>query len=272
MTSRDESSPRAPSVLLDDQDGVRTLTLNRPRQRNGLNRELSEAFLSGLVQAAQAPEVRCIVINGAGPAFCAGDDLATVNAFLDGDRTHAPAVAATGDAHYLRICEEILSAPKPVIVGVHGAVAGAGTEIACAADYRLASTDAQIGSGLVRVGHVGNAAMLPRVVGAARATEIFLTGRLVAADEAQRIGLVDRVVPDESLAVELCGFAAQLAAGPTKAIAMFKELRERAAGQPALFALRLQDRFHIRSHSELADGTEGPRAFLERRAPRFSGA
>ncbi|UGY94130.1 enoyl-CoA hydratase/isomerase family protein [Streptomyces gobiensis] len=252
-------------------DGVATLTLNRPGQRNALDRELSEQLLAALVRAAADPAVRCVVITGSGGAFCAGDDLAAVSEFLDGVRTNTPADAVTGDGHYLRICEAIVTCPKPVIAGIDGAAAGAGTEIACAADYRLASDRAKIGSCLVQVGHLGNAVMLPRVVGPARATEMFLTGRLVGAAEAERTGLVHQVVPAERFSAELSGLAARLASGPTKSIGYYKELREAAWGQPVLYGLRLQDIFHVRSHTEIKDASEGPRAFLEGRPPQFAG-
>lgn len=268
--SRDRAAEPGP-VLAAVGAPVRTITLNRPESRNGLNRTLSEALLAAVVDASADSAVRCIVITGSGPAFCAGDDLATVSSFLAGDRSEAPAVEVTGDAHYLRICEAMLCAPKPVIVGLNGVAAGAGTEIACAADYRLAAASARIGSGLVRVGHVGNAVMLGRVVGPARATEIFLTGRFVGADEAERIGLVDRVVDDDVFDHALGELAAGFAAGPTKAVGMFKELREQTWMQPSIYGLRLQDIYHVRSHTELEDGIEGPRAFIEHRPPRFSG-
>ncbi|WP_046469374.1 enoyl-CoA hydratase/isomerase family protein [Allosalinactinospora lopnorensis] len=247
------------------------LTMNRPDRRNALNRELGERLIEALTEVGRDPEVRCVVLTGAGGAFCAGDDLDAVADFLAGDRSSGPADEVTGDSHYLRVCEAMVRCPKPVIAGVDGVAAGAGTELACAADYRMASDRARIGSMLVRVGHFGTAVLLPRVVGPSRATEIYLTGRLVEADEAERIGLVHTVVPATEFQASLRALARTLAQGPTKSIAYFKELREAAWGQPVEYGLRLQDLYHIRSHTEIADAEEGPRAFLEGREPVFGG-
>lgn len=126
---------------------------------------------------------------------------------------------------HLPVCEALVRAPKPVIAGINGAATGAGADIACAADYRLATSSARIGSGLI----------VARVIGPARATEIFLTDRLVGAAEAEHIGLFDRVVPDEAFARELAACAECLAGKPTELIGLFKEFRERTWGQPVEF-------------------------------------
>jgi 2-(1,2-epoxy-1,2-dihydrophenyl)acetyl-CoA isomerase len=258
-------------VRVDRDDALCTIWLNRPDRSNGLDRQLGESLLNAFLRASSDDSVRCIAITASGRAFCAGDDLDTVAAYLSGDRRNAAAFPISGDAYYARLCEAILCARKPVVVGLNGAAVGAGAEIACAADYRIASRSARIGSGLVQVGHPGNAVMLTRVLGPARATALFLTGELVAAEEALRIGLVDRVVDDDRLSEELATFCAGLAAGPTKAIAMFKDLRERALWQPSVLGLRLQDAVHVRTEKELEDGYEGPKAFLERRPAAFTG-
>lgn len=259
--------------LLERRDGsVATLVLNRPARRNCLDFDLAQRLLAALERCCADTAVRTIVLTGEGPAFCSGDDLAYAQTCLRGDFTGAPIDPDTHEHLYLRICAKILAAPKPVIAGINGLSAGAGTEIACAADYRLAAAGARLGTGLLRVGYVGGVAMLSRVVGPARATEIFLTSRLVPAAEAQRIGLVDRVVPDGGFAAELAALAEGFAAVPTAAVGLFKQLRERAAGVSASEALRLQDEYHHRSAAEVADIAEGVRAFTERRTPRFTGA
>lgn len=268
-----EETPPRPSPLLDErfENGVTTLVMNRPKSRNSLNYELAAALLDAVIRASRDEATRVLVLTGAGDVFCAGDDINAVRAARDGEWSKAPASQLTRDYFYLRVCEELLNAPKPVLAGLNGPTVGAGTEMACAADYRLASDSLRIGSGLVHVGYAGNAAMLPRVVGPARATELFLTGRLADAAEAERIGLVDRVVARDVFDKELESFAHQLAQAPTKAIGCFKELRERGWGQPAEYALRIQNEYHHRSHHELEDGDEGLNAFLERRTPRFTG-
>lgn len=258
-------------LLRHHEAGVLTATMNRPTQRNALNRELGQALVETLTAAAADDAVRCVVLTGADGAFCAGDDLDSVADFIDGDRSTGPASEVTGDAHYLRVCEAIVRMPKPVIAAIDGPSAGAGTEMACAADLRIASEEARIGSCLVRVGHFGNAVLLPRVVGPARATEIYLTGRMVEAEEALDMGLVHRVIPRSEFRDAVMQQARSLADGPTKSIAFFKELRESAWGQPVEFGLRRLDQFHVRSHTEIADATEGPRAFIEGRPPQFAG-
>ena len=259
--------------LVEQRDGaVATLLLNRPARRNCLDYDLALRILAALERCCADPGVRAIVLTGAGTAFCSGDDLAYAQTCLRGDFTGAPIDPDTREHLYLRICAKVLAAPKPVVAGINGLSAGAGTEIACAADYRLAAAGARLGTGLLRVGYVGGVAMLSRVIGPSRATEIYLTSRLVPAAEARQIGLVDRVVPDREFAAELATLAQGLAAAPTAAIGLFKQLRERAMGMAAGEALRLQDEYHHRSAAEVADIAEGVRAFAERRAPRFAGA
>ena len=259
--------------LLEQRDGaVATLVLNRPARRNCLDHDLAQRLLAALDRCCADPGVRAIVLTGAGTAFCSGDDLAYAETCLRGDFTGAPIDPDTHEHLYLRICAKVLAAPKPVIAAINGLSAGAGTEIACAADYRLAAAGARLGTGLLRVGYVGGVAMLARVVGPARATEMYLTSRLVPAAEALQIGLVDRVVPGGGFTAELAALAEGLAAAPTAAVGLFKQLRERTAGAAASEALRLQDEYHHRSAAEVADIAEGVRAFAERRAPRFAGA
>jgi enoyl-CoA hydratase/carnithine racemase len=250
---------------------VAWLVLNRPHRGNALDRELGDLLLAATITAANDPAVRCIVLAGEGRTFCAGDDITTLDAFLDdGDLSQVAVIPGTKDAVYVRICEALITAPKPVIAAVNGAAVGAGIELACAADIRIASDRAQLGSGLVRVGQVGTAAMLGRIVGPARATELYLTGRLVDAEEAQQIGLVHHVVPATELCADVTALATNLASAATGAIGLYKELRERIHGQSVEAALRLQDAYHVRSHA-LADSAEGLRAFLEHRPPAFTG-
>lgn len=251
--------------------GVASLVLNRPQRRNALTHPMSVALLEGMVRAGADPQVRVVVLRGAGAAFCAGDDVTSVRRWCDGDRGDAPFDRVTSDAHYLRVCEEMLQLAKPVVVGLTGATAGAGAEIACAADYRLAAADATIGSRLLQVGHVGNVVLMSRLIGPGRATEVYLTGRMVPAAEAQSWGLVDRVCPAERFDRELAELAAQFASLPTRSVALFKQLRERCWGQPVEYGLRMQDAYHLRTHAQVRDATEGVDAFLQRRQPSFQG-
>lgn len=265
-----------PVLLERHADGIAELTLNRPHRRNAFDHELGTSLLNAIRRASADPAARVIVVRGRGTAFCAGDDIATLETMLvDGvaasDTENVAVVRDTGDSLYLRIAEALLSAPKPVLVAINGDAAGAGTELACAGDLRIMREGARIGSALVRIGQLGHAALLPRVVGPARATELFLSGRMIDAAEAERIGLVHERVAAEAFEARVDELAHELASRPTRAIGLFKELRERAHGLSAVDAARLQDTYHARCMSEVEDAVEGARAFVEKRAPRFSG-
>lgn len=253
------------------EDGVATFVLDRPDRHNALTRRLSAALLEGLVHAGADRSVRCVVLTSSGASFCTGDDVSSVQQWRLGDRSAAPFDPLTHDADYLRICEEMLHLPKPVVAAVAGPTAGAGTEIACAADYRIAASTATFGSRLLQVGHVGNVVLLSRVVGPARATQIYLTGRMVPATEALQIGLVDEVVPPEVFAESAAACARRMAELPTRSVGLFKELRERTWGQPVEYGLRMQDAYHLRTHDEVRDAAEGMTAFIERRTPHYDG-
>lgn len=261
----------APVLGVADRGGARWLTLDRPRRLNALDRELADALLAAVVDAAADPAVRVIVLTGAGGAFCAGDDIHTLTDFMRTRSVDTVAChPATKDATYLRVAEALIAAPKPVVAALDGVAAGAGIELACAADLRIASTRTRIGSGLVRAGQVGTFALTSRVIGPSRATELYLSGRLLDASEALAIGLLTEVFPDEEYAAGLERRVAELGEAATAAIGMFKQLRERSVGQPVEHAIRLQDRFHVDSH-DLLDSAEGFTAFTEGRAPRFAG-
>lgn len=270
-------APVAEAVLLERRSaGVAELTLNRPHRRNALDHELGSTLLVAIRRAARDPAVRVIVVRGRGSAFCAGDDIATLETMLvsgtaASDTETVAVVRETGDSLYLRIAEALLAAPKPVLVAINGDAAGAGTELACAGDLRIIRDGARIGSALVRIGQLGNAALLPRVVGGARATELFLSGRMLEAAEAEALGLVHERVPPEAFDARVDELARELAARPTRAIGLFKELRERAHGLSAIDATRLQDVYHARCMVEVEDAVEGARAFVEKRPSRFTG-
>ncbi|MDQ1104100.1 2-(1,2-epoxy-1,2-dihydrophenyl)acetyl-CoA isomerase [Nocardioides zeae] len=267
VASLDPSGPLA----LELDGAVAVVRMRRTERRNALVRAMTEPMLEALVRASADPDVRCVLLTGGEDAFCVGDDVASVEAWRHGDAATTPFDALTHDAHYLRMCEELLRMPKPVVAAVGGASAGAGTELLCAADYRVAGRDAVIGNRLLQVGHVGNVVLLSRLVGPGRATNLYLTGRMVPAEEALSIGLVDEVVPAGDVVAAGRRRAAELAALPTRAIALFKDLRERTWGQPAELGLRWQDRCHLVTHDTVRDAAEGMAAFAERRAPRYEG-
>ncbi|NYD44592.1 enoyl-CoA hydratase/carnithine racemase [Actinomadura luteofluorescens] len=273
MTHGEGAAPGGAGPLLVSRPapGVLWLTMNRPERRNALDRALGEELLRALERAETDPAARVVVLTGAGSAFCGGDDLGAVDEHLAGDRRRSPVLGDTADPVYLRIVEAIVTAPQPVIAAVNGPAAGAGTELACAADLRIASGTARIGSCLVNVAQTGTAVMLARIVGTAKATEIYLSGGLLDAAEAERLGIYTRVVPPEDLPDAALAEARRLGAGPTRAIGLYKQLRERVYGQPLEQALRIQNAFHIRNNREVHDAVEGARAFVEKRDPEFTG-
>ncbi|WP_432968858.1 enoyl-CoA hydratase/isomerase family protein [Dactylosporangium sp. CA-233914] len=247
------------------------LTLDRPESLNAIDRAMGEELLAILQTCLGDRETRVVVLTGAGRAFCAGDDLAAVEGHLRGDRSRSPVLGDSADPIYLRIVETLVTARVPVVTAVNGFAAGAGTELACAGDLRIAAATARIGSGLVNVAQAGNAVMLGRLVGAMRATEIYLSGELMAAERAERLGIFTRVVPAELLDEVTLAEAARLAQAPTAAIGLYKQLREHCLGQPLEQALWIQNSVHIRNNAEVRDALEGVRAFIEKRTPQFEG-
>ncbi|MFN2451824.1 MAG: enoyl-CoA hydratase-related protein, partial [Candidatus Dormibacteria bacterium] len=208
------------SPLLSNRDGgVLTLTLNRPRRLNSLTGELLDLLTATLKKAGEDDAARVVVLTGAGRAFSAGADLrseVTDSAFDVGDYLHE---------HYMPTITGMRALPKPIIAAIRGAAAGAGLSLAMAADLRVAATSARFIQAFVRIGLVpdaGGTYFLPRLIGAARAMEMSLLGDELDADQAERWGLVNRVVPDEELVNVTTALAERLARGPA-AVGMIKQ-------------------------------------------------
>jgi 2-(1,2-epoxy-1,2-dihydrophenyl)acetyl-CoA isomerase len=256
------------STLLETTEGgVLTLTLNRPERRNALDVALIAALSARLAAAGEDRAVRCVVLTGAGGAFCAGADLKEVmTGGQDADasdvmeRAYNPAIRA------------IRRMPKPVIAAVDGVATGYGASLALAADIRLASERARFALIFARVGLTldgGASWFLPRLVGL-RAYELALTGDLIDAAEAHRIGLVNHVHPAPDLGRETAALARRLAAGAPLALAAIKANLNAALG-PALDAVLEDERIAQRRLFASADVREGAMAFIEKRPARFTG-
>ena len=257
-------------LLIDDTEGVRTFTLNRPEAYNSLTTALKEELLGAMREAAADDAVRAVVVTGAGRAFCAGQDLKEhVELLTSGD----PAPLRTVEEHYNPLITAVLHMPKPMIAAVNGTAAGAGASLAYACDLRVAAESAKFLMAFANVGFAADSGAswtLPRLVGHGRAMEMMLLAEPVGAEEALRIGMVNRVVPDgEALAVaqEIAG---RMAAGPTTAYAKIKEAMLAAAGAAVEAALAVEARTQAEAGAT-ADHREAVEAFVAKRKPRFTG-
>jgi 2-(1,2-epoxy-1,2-dihydrophenyl)acetyl-CoA isomerase len=258
------------AVLLDVADGVARITLNRPERLNAFAGAMRDDLHDAVDRAASSPEVRVLVITGAGRGFSTGADVEVMRDLLErgDDRAFARLVEAG-----MRVVRRLRAVEQPVIAAVNGPAAGAGAALALACDLRVASERASIGLTFNRIGlhpDWGATYTLPRLVGPGRAAELVMTGRMVDAAEAGRIGLFERVVPAEAFDAEVRALAAELAAKPPLALRLFKRtLAESAPGDlDAVLAAEAERQLHcFRS----ADAREGIAAFAGKRPAVFRG-
>ncbi|GAA4612822.1 enoyl-CoA hydratase-related protein [Saccharopolyspora hordei] len=257
-------------LLTEDTAGVRLLTLNRPDSFNSLNVELKQALLGALRDAAADDSVRAVVITGAGRAFCAGQDLKEHVALLEaGD----PSPLKTVEEHYNPIIRAVTSMPKPVIAAVNGTAAGAGASLAYACDLRVASSNAKFLMAFANVGlstDSGASWTLPRLIGYGRAMEMLLLAEPVAAEEALRIGMVNRVVGEGEARDAAMELATRMAAGPTFAYARIKETALAAAAEGLAETLAVEAGAQAEAGAT-ADHREAVDAFVNKRTPDFTG-
>jgi 2-(1,2-epoxy-1,2-dihydrophenyl)acetyl-CoA isomerase len=244
---------------------VATITLNRPDVLNALTRSMHEE-LAGALREAREPDVRAVVITGAGRGFCVGQDL---NEFREG----ADDIEGRLRASYHPNILAIRSLEKPVIAAVNGAAAGAGLSLACACDVRIGAESATFVPAFVNIGLVpdsGGTYFIHRLVGYARAFDWLTSGRRLTAVEAHAWGLVSEVVEDASLGDRVAELAGTLAAMPTRAIAMTKRLLDGAAGRSLEEQLEFEAQLQAAA-TRTEDFREGVAAFLEKRPPVFAG-
>ncbi|MGA8112240.1 MAG: enoyl-CoA hydratase-related protein [Actinocatenispora sp.] len=252
-------------------DGVVTLTLNRPESLNSLSIALKEALRDALRELAADRSCRAIVLTGAGKGFCAGQDLVE----------HCEVLKSGGDPmrtvheHYTPIAELLGTMPKPVVAAVRGTAAGAGAAMTFLADFRIGGPRTRFAMSFAGVGLAGDTGIswsLPRLVGLAKATELTLLGDKLDAAEAYRLGLLTRLTDtDEEVVPTATALAARLAAGPTTSFAQLKrELATGASGGLADALAVEADAQSICGHT--ADHQEAITAFLAKRKPTFTGA
>ncbi|MGW3467185.1 enoyl-CoA hydratase-related protein [Saccharopolyspora sp. NPDC000995] len=257
-------------LLTQDTDGVRLLTLNRPESFNSFDVALKQALIAALREAAADDSVRAVVITGAGKAFCAGQDLKEHVALLNSGH---PAPLNTVEEHYNPIIRAVTSMPKPVIAAVNGTAAGAGASLAYACDLRVAATNAKFLMAFANVGlstDSGASWTLPRLIGYGRAMEMLLLAEPVAAEDALRIGMVNRVVDAGEAVAAATELATRMAAGPTSAYARIKEAMLAAAAEGLAEALAVEAGAQAEAGAT-ADHREAVAAFVEKRTPRFTG-
>jgi enoyl-CoA hydratase len=256
------------STILLERDGhVATVTLNRPDKLNALNELLLQELGSAILELARDASVRCAILTGAGEkAFAAGADIAAMSEMTT---TRAKQFAEMGHA----IGHSIETAHFPVIAAVNGFALGGGCELALACDFIYASDKAKLGQPEVNLGVIpgfGGTQRLARRVGDARARELCMTGNMVNADEALRIGLVNAVVPHAELLTRVREVASKIAAKGPLAIAAAKRVILRGADVPLPTANELEATAFATLFGT-ADQREGMRAFVEKRAAKFEG-
>jgi enoyl-CoA hydratase/carnithine racemase len=262
--------PMPRNFLYAEQDGVGTLTLNRPERLNALTFDVYDELPRFIRQLAQRPECRVLVLTGAGKAFCSGGDVEDIiGALFKRDMK--------GLLEFTRLTVDVVRAlralPKPVIGSLNGTTCGAGAAIALACDFRVASTKAKIAFLFTRVGlsgaDMGACFLLPRVVGLARATELLMTGEFISAEAAGDIGLYNTVCEPELLAERTRELALKLARGPAFGLSITKELLNKAMSFDLETALEAEAQAQAICMQH-PDFRESYKAWKENREPRFA--
>jgi 2-(1,2-epoxy-1,2-dihydrophenyl)acetyl-CoA isomerase len=268
-------------------DGVALITLNRPDSLNAMGGQLMPMLARYLDQSARDREVRAVVLTGAGRAFCAGGDVKQMGQRPasgggdGGDGGAPPSIIGVLDEVVAGLRESQMDTsgvlhtmPKPTIAMVNGYAVGAGLSLALACDLRIASDQARFGTAFRNVGlsgDYGGSLFLQRLVGSGKARELYFTAEMVDAEEALRLGMVNRVVPHDQLETETLAFAAKLAAGPTATYARMKENLNLAA-HVDLKTLMDHEALNMRLSGMSNDSREAVRAFIEKREPKFQGS
>lgn len=265
----------ADTVLYDVNDGLATITINRPDAMNAMNIATKVALRDALETAAADSAVRGVLLTAAGNrAFCVGQDLKEHIALLEADRTAGTAnTMNTVREHYNPIVRTITGMPKPVVAGINGVVAGAGLGFALAADYRVAADSASFTTsfaGVALTADSGVSYTLPRLVGRGRATDLLLFPRSVGTTEAYDWGLVDKLVPASDLAATAVAVARTLASGPTFAYAAIKESLAYGADHSLAETLEKEDELQTRAGGSEDHGI-AVRAFLSKEKPTYVG-
>jgi enoyl-CoA hydratase/carnithine racemase len=261
----------APILLREDKGGIAILTLNRPEARNSLSEAMLEALGEALTALAQERAVRVVILAANGPAFCAGHDLKEITA--------RRAAADRGRAYFERIMalcstvmQQIVTLPQPVIAAVHATATAAGCQLVASCDLALASQTAKFATPGVNIGLFCSTPMvaLSRNVSRKHAMEMLLTGDLISAEDAVRIGLLNRIVAPGSEHAEALALAQKIAAKSTLTVKIGKEAFYRQAEMPLAEAYKYASEVMV-ENMLARDAEEGMSAFIEKREPKWQG-
>ncbi|RIJ37783.1 enoyl-CoA hydratase-related protein [Pontibacter oryzae] len=255
-------------LLYEVQDGVATITLNRPDVFNAFNDQQSYDLQDALKQVSRDSNVRVVILTGAGKAFCSGQDLKAIASASKRD------LSESLEKRYNPIIRAMRNLPKPIICKLNGVAAGAGCSLALACDMVVASSKASMIEVFVNVGLVldsGSSFFLPRAVGSLKAFELSTLGSKVSAEEALQLGMVNKVVEPEELDAAVAELTLRFAGGPTKAIGLMKKMLNKS------FSSTLDEMLDYEAHCQKIAGNsedykEGVTAFNEKRKPQFKGA
>ena len=254
-------------ILTHLENGVLTLTLNRPSVFNSFNRSMALQLQAELDRCSADDDVRAVVLTGEGKAFCAGQDLA------EATDPHGPALQEIVGKHYNPIILKIRALEKPVIAAVNGVAAGAGANIALACDLVIAKESAAFIQAFSKIGLIpdsGGTFFLPRLVGMQKALALMMTGEKVMAKDAEQMNMIYKAVPDIEFESMVTQLAQQLAKMPTKALGLTKKAVDAGFNQDLGAQLALEEKLQTQA-GQTNDFKEGVQAFLEKRSPEFKG-
>jgi 2-(1,2-epoxy-1,2-dihydrophenyl)acetyl-CoA isomerase len=255
------------TVLLSVSNGVATITLNRPDKLNAFNREMALLLQKLLDQCHADTTVRCVLLTGAGKAFCAGQDLAE----LVGE--NPPSMQQILSEHYNPIVTRIRQMPKPVVAAINGVAAGAGANIALCADIVVATETASFIQAFSKIGLIpdsGGTYFLPRLIGWQKASALAMLGDKVSTAEAEKMGMIYKCFAQEDFEASIQKMATQLAQMPTKGLALTKQALNASFTNTYDAQLALEDVLQQQA-AQTQDYNEGVQAFLEKRLPTFKG-